>query len=199
MNEVIAGLQHFQEQLGGAPLGISRASWLLAGAKERDLVRDLPWSVIPVVGGQTVWSAGPTASTPVIEIPNWFGCIEKAAFHATPTITVMWWEPGIATGAATIAAHRTAGSISTARNLAGRLRQIPGVALPHGQPESPWFIVSLPDNAANAATRLHEAGFAGCLPLAGFPEFPGGMRIEVAWPSARNAQFAELLQRSLER
>lgn len=194
MIEVVARLQRHQEQLGDALLGISHASWL------RDLAGEVACTVVPVVGGQTVWSAGPEAFVPVIEQPNWFGRIEKTSPHDERAITLLWWKQAASADTATIAAYRSAGSMAATRNLAGRLRQIPGVGLPHGQPESPWFVVSLPGNASNVAERLRLGGFAGCRPLGmEFPEFPGGMRIEVAWSAADNEQFAVVLQRSLER
>lgn len=195
MIDVPAAIEQQRRQIGGGDLALSRATWL---AKER-------WqsatSAVPVVGGVTVWAAVGDDCIPVVEYPNWFGRIERAQDLGREAIKVIWWPPAVLTpSAGAIEAHQDIGTLAAARNLAGRLRQLPGVKLPHGQPESPWFVVGLPGNAAKVASDLSIAGFAGSEAFGErFPEFPGGLRIQVAWATENNEQFVELVQSALGR
>jgi hypothetical protein len=193
MLDVLAALQRHQRATGGAPLGISRASWL------HDVAKDVGAVAIPVVAGQTVWTAGPAECTPVVEQPNWFGRIERTPSNDTRAATILWWEHAPTGDGVVVEAFREAGTVPAARNLAGQLRQIRGVGLPHGQPDSPWFIVSLPGDSSNVAKRLHAASFVECQSLGiDFPEFPGGLRIPVAWPPTENERFAQIVLSALE-
>lgn len=194
MLEVEAAVTRHQ-RLGGAPLGISRASWL------RDLAWDIAPIRLPVVGGQTVWTATSTPVIPVVEQPNWFGRIEKDPPQHPDAMAVVWWagapQPGYSN---VVEVDRPVGSTATAQNLARRLRQVAGIKLPHDQPETPWFVVSLPGDASAAAADLRSGGFTGCEPTGpSLAEFPGGLRIEVAWPATENDRFAKLLKSSLDR
>lgn len=188
MHEVAAAVAQKRAELGGGRIAISRASWL---RKMPALADSVP---VAVVGGQTIWPAtGTSAEHALVEQPNWFGRIERNPTGSLSVITIRWWAGAGTT--ADITAHQESGDVGTARNLAGRLRQLPGVTLPHGQPESPWFIVSFPNDAKAIAEQLDAAGFAGCRVTGpGFPEFPGGMRIAVAWPRAANELFAATVE-----
>jgi hypothetical protein len=137
----------------------------------------------------------------VVEQPNWFGRIEKDPPQDPDAIAVVWWADAPHPGyAGVVEAHRRVGSTETAQNLARRLRQIAGIRLPHDQPETPWFVVSLPGDASAVAADLRIGGFTGCEPTGRrLAEFPGGLRIEVAWPATDNDRFAELLKSSLDR
>lgn len=162
-------------------LVVSRASWF------RDPVELAGVVQAPVVGGTTVWEAvpNPAAHLFVVEVPNYFGRFES--------------DPA---GAAEVARidHRTArGSadeaLRVARHLASSLTQLPGVKLPHGQPESPWLVVSLRASAAQTAAALAENGFTDTVALGdAFPEFPGGLRVEVAWPQHENTRFCTIVR-----
>jgi len=142
--------------------------------------------VVPVVGGRSVWESveEPSQRLFVVEEPNYFGRIEMdppaAADHVrVPHSTLL---------------EDTAG-LRSARHLAGALRQIPGAKLPHGQPESPVLVISLPGLASEAARLLTKGRFAGCTALGSrFPEFPGGLRVEVAWPQQENPRFFEIVR-----
>ncbi len=189
-----AVLRHWRE-MGKGTIAISRATWLRNALAPSELV------TIPVVAGQTVWREGAPAAVAVIEQPNWLGRIERQPIDTAAAITVLWWTEATAFAPGpTIDACLPVGAVNVARNLAGQLRQIRGLALPHNQPESPWFVVGLPTNASDVAERLTAAGFPGCEPVGlRFPEFPGGLRIEVAWPTTANALFAETVRKTVER
>lgn len=191
MQDVAAAVARRRAELGGGPLAVSRASWLRDGP---ELIDSVPAAV---VGGQTVWTAtGTPVALALVEQPNWFGRIERQPTGSLSVITIRWWAD--AGAAADISADQHSGDVAAARNLAGRLRQLPGVTLPHGHPESPWFIVSFPGNAKATAAQLEGAGFPGCRVLgSGYPEFPGGMRIEVAWLRAANELFATTVENAI--
>lgn len=177
-------------------VGVSRATWF----------RDTPWpggvTSLPVVGGRTLWETAPRepGHLLVVEQPNYFGRFERRAPTGENAVTVRRWgkiegNPG----SVVIELQTDVGSADSAKNLAGRLRQIPGIGLAHGQPESPWFIVNLPGHPERVAAGLANIGCGGCVPLGTrFPEFPGGLRIEVAWPESDNERFARTVRTVLE-
>jgi hypothetical protein len=151
---------------------VSRATWFpdTAGATE-----------VPVVGGRTVWQAvpDPTHVLFVIERPNFFGR----------------FDPDPPDGATAISIDREDGQAGDARHLARSLTQIPGLRLPHGQPETPTFVVSVPGSAERVAGALSGAGFPGCTALGGrFPEFAGGLHVQVAWSREENPRFSAIVR-----
>ena len=153
-------------------VAVSRATWLAdtSGLTE-----------VPVVGGRTVWEAVPdrTAVLFVVERPNFFG-----RFDADPP-----------TGASLMCVDRPSGEPGDARHLARSLAQIPGLRLPHNAPETSTFIVSLPGPAEATVGLLSAAGFAGCNALGSrFPEFAGGLRVQVAWSREENPRFCSIVQ-----
>jgi hypothetical protein len=157
--------------------------------------------MVPVVAGQTVWSSALTEPNhvQVLEQPNYFGRYERGRPPGDSTVTVRRWGKEMEDTANTIVDLAThVGSVETARNLAGALRQIPGTWLPHGQPESPWFIISLPAHPARASADLASAGYQGCAVTGTrFPEFPGGLHIEVAWPKSENDQIVRTIRAAM--
>lgn len=186
------------EVLGSdVPKGVvaSRASWLPAHA----------WSVsvqlIPVVGGRTVWDLASCDDgwICVVEQPNFFGRFEVDLPRCAAR-TIHRWPGGENVGTAVrVVSPLGADTTRTARRLAGRLRQVKGLKLPHQMPETPWFVVSLPSDAGRAVRALVDGGFETCSALGKtYPEFPGGMHIEVAWPETENERFAQTVEKSLE-
>ncbi len=162
-------------------VALSRASWF------RDLAGLAGVVEVPVVGGRTVWEtiAAPTNRLFIVEEPNYFG-----RFEASPP------PPAVVLEISHDLPHGLTGStVRDARHLAASLTQVPGLRLPHGQPESPWFVASLPSSAESAAQRLTANGFVGCTPLGrDFPEYPGGLRVQVAWPQQENARFCTIVR-----
>ncbi len=194
----MAALAEIAELVGGSPFTsalTSRATWF----------RRAPWcfanEMVPVIAGQTVWgSALPEPNqVQVLEQPNYFGRYERDRPPGDNTVTVRRWGKEMEDTANTIVDLAThVGSVETARNLAGALRQIPGTWLPHGQPESPWFIISLPAHPDRASADLASAGYQGCAVTgAQFPEFHGGLRIEVAWPKSENDQIVRTIRAAM--
>lgn len=169
------------EERGLDGLVVSRASWF------RDPVELVDVTQAPVVGGTTVWEAvpNPAGRLFVVDVPNYLGRFET--------------DPPQAAEVATID-HRAANgfpdeALRVARHLASSLTQIPGVKLPHGQPESPWFVVSLRASAARTAAALAGNGFVDVVALGdAFPEFPGGLRVKVAWPQHENTRFCTIVR-----
>lgn len=145
---------------------------------------DLPVCFAPVVAGRTVWEAVPEDknSVVVVEDPNYFGRREREA-EVDGTV----WRIDHGDWPAT--------DLDASQHLAASLRQIRGLNLPHGQPEAPWFVASLPTSASATVAALDDAGFCGCVALErSFPEFPGGIRIAVAWPQHANARFCTIVR-----
>ncbi|MCP4307647.1 MAG: hypothetical protein GY926_26605 [bacterium] len=151
---------------------VSRATWL---ADTTGVTQ------VPVVGGKTVWEAvpDPTGVLFVVEKPNFFGRFDLAPPE----------------GAAVMSIDRPWSGPEDARHLARSLAQIPGVRLPHKEPETDVFIVSLPGPAEATAGLLSAAGFAGSTALGRrFPEFPGGLRVQVAWSRQENPRFCSIVR-----
>jgi len=180
-----------------SPAGVvaSRASWFAADAW------GVPVLVLPVVGGRTVWDLAicDDGWICVVEQPNFFGRFE-GDLPGCAARTIHRWPGGENAGSAVQAVAPLAPDMSqTARQLAGRLRQVKGLRLPHQLPETPWFVVGLPSDAKRTAAALADGGFERCSALGEtYPEFPGGMHIEVAWPKTENERFAQVLEESLE-
>lgn len=179
---------------GKRQLAVSRASWL----------RDAPWFdtaiQVPVVGGRTVWTviAEPAEVFAVLEQPNYFGRIENTASYGAG-LTIQWWNTGEDLGEPLLTADRGIGDLDTAKHLATTLRSVPGVKLPHGVPQAPWLILSLRRNPLLIARALANAGWPGATPLdTTFPEFPGGLHLEVAWPRQDNREVAAVVRAALE-
>ena len=106
---------------------VSRATWF------RDVQWPGPTEFIPVVGGQTLWEATLGESGPlfVVEQPNYFGRFELRVPTGDNVVTVRRW--GTLDGNSDLLVteiHTEVGSSDTAKNLAGRLSQLPGVMLP---------------------------------------------------------------------
>lgn len=162
---------------------LSRATWF----RDTDIFDNAV--VAPVVGGQTVWegSAKSHSRITIVEQPNYFGRRENRPPGGSHVRTIEWWPGPKGLGPADPAADGPHGDLEAARHLATGLRSISGVRLPHGTPDAPWFVASLPVSAAAAAAALHTAGYTGCRALgAQFPEFPGGLHLQVAWPRRDN-------------
>lgn len=186
------------EVLGGARFpGVvsSRATWFTGG------FGDVPVHQLPVISGRTVWAASDTEDwLHVMEQPNYFGCFETRLPSTRAVATVRRWPGATDAGAVVdVDVEVPRDAVRVAQRLAGRLLQIPGVKLPHGRAESPWFVVSLPSDPKKVSQILLEEGFDACTPLGvGYPEFPGGLRIEVAWPTKENERFARLVEIAVE-
>ncbi len=162
-------------------IALSRASWLRGEDRPPDVVE------VPVIVGRTMWDVVVDASRYliVVEEPNYFGRFEPRAPVGTNIVNIRRDQD-----------H--ADTVADTRHLAASLRQIPGLQLPHGPPESGTFIVSLPGSAAQAAELLANAGFPGCASLGrSFAEFPGGMHIRVAWPRQDNARFCTIVRSAI--
>lgn len=156
---------------------------------------------LPVISGRTVWATSDkTEWLHVVEQPNYFGRFETRSPSAEAVATVRRWQGGVDAGAVLqvdVGLPSDMGRV--AQSLTGRLLQVPGVKLPHGRAESPWFIVSLPGDPEKVSQLLHEEGFDTSTSLGvRYPEFPGGLRIEVAWPTKDNERFARLIETAVK-
>jgi hypothetical protein len=167
---------------------VSRATWLDPSRIEK------PTQRVAVVGGRTVWDSRRSDWLAVVEQPNFFGRFERRPQQEC--VSIVRTRRGDAAGIVVdISDPASAVATASAIDLAGRLRQLRGVRLPHGKPESPWLVISLPFDPETAAGALAGAGFASCSTLgAEYPEFPGGIRVEVAWREAENLRFIETLE-----
>jgi hypothetical protein len=180
---------------GVGGLAISRASWL----QGTDAVAGAVW--LPVVGGQTVWRAlqDPTDRLIVVEHPNYFGRPEQQTPEGPNVFPVQWWPSPSGPHPADATADGPHGDLEAARHLATGLRSIRGVRCPHGQPAAPWFVVSLPVSPDAVAAELAAAGFTECRIMARrFPEFPGGLHLQVAWPRRDNRAFLAVVRGVVE-
>ena len=180
----------------GGPFGFSRA---LPPDTKRVLLDTGDGTELPAIGGRTVIPAD--WDLPVIlGHPNYFGRFERdradsttilltgpwAALHATPPDAVsLPCEAAVTTALAEMLTRR-------ARHLAKRLRQHRGVVIPF-LPESPVIVALLPGSPHPDAASGEGVTF-----LAGdFPEFPGGVRIELPGDAATadGVRYAERLER----
>lgn len=161
--------------LPAGPFGFSRALSrdlrrslaTLAGAEELPFVRGR--TVIPAQYGRTV----------VVGHPNFFGLFEKPSSEHLVCVTGRWSSlVPLPAGAAAVATDASVprnaaeDALNGMRNLAKRLRQIPGVHVAF-KPQSPILVLLVP--WADAAQ-----GIAGIEALShAYPELPGGIRIEL--------------------
>ena len=174
---------------------VSRATWFTEDLAAASL------HALPVIGGRTVWAASAkTEWLHVVEQPNYFGRFETRLPSNGAMATVRRWPGGDDAGdALEVDVGMPSGADRVAQSLTGRLLQIPGVKLPHGKAESPWFVVSLPGDPNKVAQLLLEEGFDACTPLGvSYPEFPGGLRIHVAWPRKDNERFARRVETAVK-
>ena len=179
---------------GKRRIAVSRSSWLRSAEWFPAAVK------VPVVGGLTVWNAftHPGDAFIVVEQPNFFGRIDTVP-TVTADLSIRWWQPVGDLAGPVITADRSSGEVDTARRLATALRTIPGVKLPHGAPQAPWFVLSLRCGAQNVSRALAERGWLGATPLGDtFPEFPGGLHLEVAWPQQDNREIAATVRAAVE-
>ena len=193
--ETAAWLQAEADRRGRRRLVVSRATWLRDSGLLEGAV------VLPVVGGQTVWDAigNTTGRMIIVEQPNYFGRCEKQPPEGPDVCDIQWWPSKGGPLPADITADGPLGDLEGARHLGTGLRSIPGVRLPHGSPDAPWFVVSLPVAAELVATELQAAGFPGCRALGSqFPEFPGGLHLQVAWPRRDNSSFVSVVRGVVE-
>lgn len=193
--ESAATLQRVAMKRDGGKVVVSRATWL------RDTALFENATVLPVVGGQTIWSEPiPGAEyVTVVEQPNYFGRFEMNPPTGPGVVPIQWWPSRDGPRPADPTADGPQGDVEAARHLATGLRSIRGVRLLHGPPEAPWFVVSLPVSAEVAVAALRGSGFAGCRALGkGFPEFPGGMHLQVAWPRRDNGSFIAVVRGAIE-
>ena len=180
---------------GGGPFGFSRA---LSPRTKRDLLDTGAGVELPVIGGRTVIPADWDRPI-VLGHPNYFGRFEAPVPEGAILLTGRWSTlyPSPAgtiqiEDGAPVAAGLAEELRRRARHLAGRLTQHRGLHIPF-RPESPIIVVMLPRSA-------HPDGAAadGVISLAGdFPEFPGGIRIELPTDSATavEVRYAERLER----
>jgi hypothetical protein len=132
------------------------------------------------------------------EQPNFFGRTETTG-NDRVDLWISWWEGVGDLPGPVINAARISGSSDTAKRLATALRTISGVKLPHGSPQAPWFVLSLPCAAEQVARALANVGRPTAVPLGqSFPEFPGGLLLEVAWPRQDNPEIAATIRAALE-
>ena len=152
------------------------------------------------MGGRSVWTALAERDEffVVAEQPNFFGRTETIPLEGAD-ITIQWWNSGKEHAEPMITVDRKSGDLDTAKRLATTLRTVPGVKLPHGVPQAPWFILSLRCSPIAVARALADAGWHGGTPLGpAFPEFPGGLHLEVAWPRQDNQKVAAIVRAALE-
>ncbi len=175
-------------------IAVSRASWL----------RDAPWFdtaiQVPVVTGRSVWPVleRPGEAFIVVEEPNFFGRTERGGYERAD-LTIEWWNAGQQAIGPIIKAHRARGRLNDAKRLATALRTVPGVKLPHGVPQAPWFILSLRCSPQLVAQAMADAGWPGATPLGpAFPEFPGGLHLHVAWPQQDNREVEAIVRAAME-
>ncbi len=151
--------------------------------------------MLPVVAGLTVWDAVTDDNVFLVaEQPNFFGRIERLASRR-PDLSIRWWDSVGKPPPPVIKADRRTGDIDTARRLATALRTIPGVKLPHGSPQAPWFILNLPCRPVAVSRALADSGWPSATPVGDdLPEFPGGLHLEVAWPLRDNHRIAATIR-----
>jgi hypothetical protein len=192
--EVAAVVETAWRASGKPRLALSRASFLRGAGWAADTEE------LPVVAGRTVWGAiADSAEAFVVgEQPNFFGRSESA-FDARVDLWIRWWDGVGDLPEPVFTADRVSGSVDTAKHLATALRTISGVKLPHGPPQAPWLVLSLQSGADNVARALADAGWPTAVPLGhSFPEFPGGLHLEVAWPRQDNGEMAATIRAALE-
>ena len=183
--ETAAWLQAEATQRACRGFVVSRATWLQDSGLLEGAV------AVPVVGGQTVWDAVGNAGGRmiVVEQPNYFGRYEEHPPDGTDVCTVQWWPSQEGPPPADVAADGPYGDLEGARHLATGLRSIPGVRLPHGSPDAPWFVVSMPVAADVVAAELQAAGPADLAP--GCRRDRGGDQIHGAVEVGRGTAAAE--------
>lgn len=193
--KVAAAVEAAWRASGKPRLALSRASFM------RDTGWDPAPEELPVVAGKTVWTATSDSANVFVvgEQPNFFGRIEITPDDAVD-LWIRWWEGAGDLPGPVVTADSLSGSIDAAKRLATALRTIPGVKLPHGAPQAPWFVLSLQGDAVKVTRALAEAGRPIAVPLGqSFPEFPGGLHLEVAWHRQDNREIAAIIRAALER
>jgi hypothetical protein len=192
--ELVGTVEAAWRASGKKRIAVSRASWLREHLWIEGAIQ------VPVMSGRSVWSvlAKPDETFVVVEQPNFFGRIECAP-NGGADLTIRWWKSVEQVAGPMIAADRQSGDLDAATRLATAFRTVPGVKLPHGTPLAPWFILSLRCCPVAVSRALAAAGWQGATPLGtAFPEFPGGLHLEVAWPRQDNREVAAVVRAALE-
>jgi hypothetical protein len=126
----------------------------------------------PAVAGRTVWAASADGDGIVAETPNWWG------YRDTPEVPT-----------AIVVRHRVEPSaVRAARHLAKAVEQLPGLTVPYGPPDAPWFVCVQPQPPARVVARLGplpDVDIAALGPTR--PELPGGLRIALGTGAAVDA------------
>lgn len=149
----------------------------------------------PVVRGTTVWAVAHLDAA-VVESPNWLGRVEVVP-DALKSVLVMPEPTATPTGGPGATIIRVGGNwrlegskpqaafsldyrsrTAAARRLAKQLNQVPGVRLAHGEPDSPTFILLVPDVAAVTGWTVVDGGQVVVEPVT-VPGLPGALRITV--------------------
>jgi len=179
----------------GGPFGFSRA---LPPEMRRDLAGTGVGVELPTVGGRTVIPAD-WEHPVVLGHPNYFGRFETDPPRGTILVTGRWANlhpkpPGMLEieDRAAVAAPLAADLLERARHLAKRLAQHRGVHIPFA-PQAPVIVALLP---RSVHPDLAAADLVALL-AGDFPEFPGGIRIELPARSdtAGGVRYAERLER----
>ncbi len=136
---------------------------------------------LPFVYGRTVVPADVGPEDLVIAgHPNLLGVFDLPAAPRWLAVTGPWSSLSPATGA--VATVELAGAhdlktaertLSATKDLAKQLDQMRGVTVAFS-PQSPVLVVLLSVDPVDVAARM---ALRGCMPLTGFPELPGGLRI----------------------
>jgi hypothetical protein len=163
--------------LAGRPFGFSRA---LPPAQKRDLLDTGAGVELPALRGRTVIPADWNLPV-VLGHPNYFGRFEADVPEGAVLVIGRWGarrpQPAGTTRIETrtpVEAGAAADLLERARRLAKRLVQHRGLHVPF-VPESPVIVALLP-----RPVETDAAAAGGVIPLArDFPEFPGGVRIEL--------------------
>ncbi len=188
------------------PVAISEA----ASPIVRAAVADRPVVRCPVVRGKTVWAVA-SASVAVVESPNWLGTVEAAPEQLDSVLITPeqapapTWRPAVTI----VRAHgewrrlrsqlepdgsrRYRSRTAAARRLAKQLTQAPGLHLAHGAPESPTFVVLVPDVSRPVGRPFGDGGRLDVEPVA-TPGLPGALRITVRG-RLDDAEAADLARR----
>lgn len=151
-------------------------------ALRADLSESIEYEELPFVRGRTVVPADLTAGDVVIAgHPNFLGIFDLPAAPSWIGVTGRWSALVTTTGmtrevplAKPLDLREAEAALAAVLGLVKQLNQLRGVTVAFA-PMSPVAVVLL---TADPARIVSQMAMAGCTPLTGYEELPGGLRIE---------------------